>query len=359
MEIELQNIKISELTAGYKDNQEAGVVGFNGKLNIRPPFQREFVYKDEQREAVIDTITRGFPLNTMYWAITDDGFEIIDGQQRTISVCQYVDGVFSYKNRYFHNLHPDEKALILDYKLTVYQCQGTDSEKLNWFRTINIAGEKLTQQELRNAVYAGSWTADAKRYFSKSQCAASQLADKYMIGSPIRQDYLETVISWVNEGDIDGYMATHQHDKNANPMWLYFQAVVSWVNATFPKYRREMKGIPWGAVYNAHKDDNLDPATLEAKTAQLMADDEVTKKKGVYEYLLTGNEKHLSIRAFTDSNKRTLYERQNGICTACKELFDIGQMEADHITPWSQGGKTELNNGQMLCRECNRRKTDR
>ena len=359
MEIDLKNITVRELVGGYEDNQEAGVVGFGGKLNVRPPFQREFVYKDAQREAVIDTLNRGFPLNMMYWAVTSDGFEIIDGQQRTVSICQYVDGVFSYKDRYFHNLQKDEKEAILDYKLTVYQCQGTDSEKLDWFRTINIAGETLKDQELRNAVYAGAWTADAKRYFSKTQCAAWQLAEKYMNGSPIRQDYLQTAISWINDGDIEGYMATHQHDPNANPLWLYFQAVISWINATFPKYRREMKGIAWGALYNAHKDDNLDPTTLETETARLMADDEVTAKKGVYEYLLTGNEKYLSIRMFTDSNKRTLYERQKGICVTCKEHFEISKMEADHITPWSQNGKTELDNGQMLCRECNRRKSNK
>lgn len=359
MDIDLKNITIRELVDSYKDNQEAGVVGFGGKLNVRPPYQREFVYNDKQRETVIDTITRSFPLNTMYWAVTPDGFEIIDGQQRTISICQYVDSVFSYKDRYFHNLQQNEKDAILDYKLTVYQCRGADSEKLDWFRTINIAGAVLTDQELLNATYAGSWTADAKRYFSKTQCAAWQLANRYMTGSPIRQDYLETAISWVNNDDIKGYMATHQLDTNANPLWLYFQAVISWVNATFPKYRNEMKSIAWGTLYNFHKDDNLDPATLEAETALLMSDDEVTKKKGIYAYLLTRNEKHLSIRTFTDSNKRTLYERQKGICTACKEHFEIGQMEADHITPWSQGGKTELVNGQMLCRECNRRKSDR
>ena len=358
MNIELYKISVRQLVEGYKDNQEAGVIGFGGKLNIRPPYQREFVYNDKQREAVIDTITRKFPLNTMYWAVTPDGFEIIDGQQRTISICQYVDGVFSYKNRYFHNLQQDEKDFILDYELTVYQCQGSDSEKLDWFRTINIAGEKLTEQELRNAVYAGSWTADAKRYFSKTQCAAWQLGEKYMAGAPIRQTYLETVISWINDGDIEGYMAKHQHDKNANELWLYFQAVISWVIAVFPKYRREMNGITWGLLYNHHKNDNLDPATLEAEAANLMADDEVTKKKGIYEFLLTRNEKFLSIRTFTDSNKRTLYERQGGECTSCKNHFGIEQMEADHITPWSQGGKTELNNGQMLCRECNRRKSN-
>lgn len=359
MDIELKNIAIRDLVESYEDNQEDGVIGFGGKLNIRPPYQREFVYSDKQREAVIDTITQNFPLNTMYWAVTSDGFEIIDGQQRTVSICQYVDGVFSYKDRYFHNLQEDEKDRILEYKLTVYQCQGTDSERLDWFRTINIAGEKLTNQEIRNAVYAGTWTADAKRYFSKTQCAAWQLADKYMTGSPIRQDYLETAISWINGGDIEDYMATHQHDKNANALWLYFQSVISWVVATFPKYRKEMKGIEWGALYNIHKDDDLDPATLEDETAQLMADDEVTKKKGIYEYLLTRNEKYLNLREFTDSDKRTLYERQNGICSACKEHFEISEMEADHVTPWSQGGKTELHNGQMLCRDCNRRKSNK
>lgn len=359
MDIDLKKITIQNLYDGYKDNQEAGVIGYGGRLNIRPPYQREFVYSDKQRQAVIDTITRQFPLNTMYWAVTPEGFEIIDGQQRTISICQYVDNAFSYKNRYFHNLQQDEKDSLLNYELTVYQCNGADSEKLDWFRTINIAGEKLTDQELRNAVYAGSWTADAKRFFSKTQCAAWQIGNEYMTGSPIRQDYLETAISWINNGDIDGYMATHQHDKNANAIWRYFQAVINWVKVTFSNYRREMKGISWGILYNRFKDENLDPITLELETNRLMADDDVTNKRGIYEYLLTKNEKHLSIRVFTDSSKRTLYQRQAGICPVCREMFQINQMEADHITPWSQGGKTDLNNGQMLCRECNRRKSDR
>lgn len=358
MKIEPKNISIRELVEGYKDNQEAGVVGFSGKLNIRPPYQREFVYKDKQREAVIETITKGFPLNTMYWAVTDEGFEVIDGQQRTISVSQYIDGVFSFKDRYFHNLQKDEQETILNYELTIYQCEGNDSEKLDWFRTINIAGEKLTEQELRNAVYAGSWTADAKRYFSKTQCAAWKIGEKYLNGSTIRQEYLETAISWINNGNIEGYMAEHQHDKNANPLWLYFQAVMNWVSATFPKYRKEMKGLEWGTLYNTHKNDELDPDTLEKEVSKLMADDEVTKKRGIYEYLLTRKEKFLNIRAFTDSQKRTLYEMQKGICPSCKDEFEILEMEADHITPWSQGGKTELSNGKMLCRECNRRKSD-
>jgi hypothetical protein len=357
MNIELKNITVRALVEGYKDNQEAGVVGFGGRLNIRPPYQREFIYKDRQREAVIDTITRGFPLNTMYWAVTEDGFEIIDGQQRTVSICQYVDSVFSYQNRYFHNLSQGEKDAILDYELTVYRCQGSDRERLDWFRTINIAGEKLTDQELRNAVYAGSWTADAKRFFSKTQCAAWQLADKYMVGSPIRQDYLETAISWMNGGNIEGYMALHQHDKSTEPLWLYFQAVIEWVKATFPKYRREMKGIAWGELYNEFKDQEADPEELEAEVSRLMKDDDVTNKKGIYIYVLDGEEKNLNIRAFTDSQKRESYERQEGICPVCGEHFEIGEMEGDHTTPWHEGGKTATDNCRMLCREDNRRKS--
>ncbi len=183
----------------------------------------------------------------MYWAVRDDGdFEVIDGQQRTISFCQYVEGDFAFEGRYFHNLQSDEQEQILDYKLMVYLCSGTDSEKLDWFRTINIAGEKLTDQELRNAVYAGSWVTDAKRYFSKTGCPAYAIGSDYMTGTPIRQDYLETVIKWINDGDIEGYMAKHQHKPNANELWLYFQKVIDWVKATFPTYRKEMKGVEWG-----------------------------------------------------------------------------------------------------------------
>jgi len=359
MDIELHNITVRELVKGYQDNQESGVSGFDGKLNIRPPYQREFVYSEKQREAVIDTVTRGFPLNTMYWAVIPNGFEIIDGQQRTISLCQYVDGVFSYKDRYFHNLQADERDQILDYSLTVYQCQGSDSEKLDWFRTINIAGEKLTDQELRNAVYAGSWTADAKRYFSKTQCAAAQLGDKYMHGAPIRQDYLETVIYWISGGRIEDYMAQHHHEPTANPLWLYFQAVIGWVEATFPKYRREMKGLPWGIMYNQHHGDKLDPKALEAEISALMIDDEVNKKKGIYEYILTRDSKFLSLRAFTEAQRRSMFESQAGECNTCKKTFEYSQMEADHITPWSEGGKTILENGQMLCKDCNRRKSNK
>jgi hypothetical protein len=358
MKIELKEISIRELADGYEDNNEDGVVGYGGLLDIRPPYQREFIYKGKQKEAVIDTINKDFPLNVMYWAVREGGgYEVIDGQQRTISICQYVNGDFAHLFRYFHNLQSDEKEKILDYKLMVYLCDGTDSEKLDWFRTINIAGEKLTEQELRNAVYSGSWVSDAKRYFSKTGCAASGLGSDYMIGSPIRQDYLETTIYWISKGNIEVYMSNHQNEPNANELWLYYQSVINWVKTIFPKHRKEMKGIDWGLLYNDYKNSKFDSKKLEVEVSKLMMDDDITNKRGIYEYLLTGKEKHLNIRAFTENQKRETYERQKGVCVVCKEHFELNEMEADHITPWHEGGKTNSENCQMLCKEDNRRKS--
>lgn len=359
MKIELKEITVRELTKEYQDNEEDGVIGYGGKLDIRPAYQREFIYKDKQRDAVIDTITKGFPLNVLYWAVRETGdYEVIDGQQRTISISQYVTGDFSFNGRYFHNLQEDEKEQIFEYELMVYLCSGADSEKLDWFKTINIAGEKLTDQELRNAVYSGSWVSNAKRYFSKNGCPAFGLGSDYLAGSPIRQEYLETVIEWINAGNVEDYMARHQHDPNANELWLYFQSVIAWVRATFTSYRKEMKGLPWGSLYNSFKDAPQDPVKLEAQIAILMADEDVTNKNGIYSYVLNRQEKNLNIRAFSENQKREAYERQTGVCVRCGKQFELAKMEADHITPWSQGGKTTADNCQMLCRDDNRRKSD-
>lgn len=358
MKIELKEITVEELTKGYQDNEENGVIGYDGKLDIRPPYQREFIYKDKQRDAVINTLTEDFPLNVMYWAEREDGnYEVIDGQQRTISICQYINGDFGFNLRYFDNLQNDEKEKIKNYKLMVYLCSGTDSEKLKWFQTINIAGEKLTEQELRNAVYSGSWVSEAKRYFSKNACPAYGLASNYLTGSPIRQDYLETAINWISKGNIEVYMAKHQHDPNANELWLYFQSVINWVKVTFTKYRKEMKSVQWGFLFNEFKDKSFDAKKLEEEIAKLMQDEDVTNKKGIYDYVLTRKEKHLNIRAFTDNQKREAYERQKGICTKCQVHFELNEMEADHITPWHEGGKTSSENCQMLCKNDNRIKS--
>lgn len=360
MKIELQKIKVKDVFNGYTDSDEEGVVGFGGKLDIRPKYQRNFVYDEKKRNAVIDTINKGFPLNVMYWAKTgDDTYEVLDGQQRTVSFCQYLNGDFSFEGKYAHNLTDDQRRKIEDYDLFVYICEGTDSEKLDWFEIINIAGEKLTDQELRNAVYVGPWLTDAKRHFSKNNCAAYGLAEKYMSGSVNRQDYLEKALKWISDGNIEEYMATHQFADNASELWQYFQTVINWVQTIFPDYRKEMKGLEWGNLYNKFHKNQYDAQKLAIEITGLMQDEDVTAKKGIYEYLLSGDERHLSIRAFPDSMKREAYERQAGICPDCKQHFGIEEMEADHITPWSQGGRTVSENCKMRCRDCNRRKSDK
>ena len=364
MEIKLTEISIKDLFNGYENNDELGVKAFGGKLDIRPPYQREFIYDQTQQREVIKTVSKNFPLNVMYWATREDGtFEVIDGQQRTMSICEYLEGNFSVDFRNDNNpvtfggLQSDKQKAILDYKLTVYVCTGTDSEKLDWFETINIAGEKLTRQELRNAVYSGQFVTEAKKKFSKTNCVAYKLGNKYLQGSCIRQDYLETVISWINDGRVSEYMSTHQHDANADELWTYFQNIIGWVQKNFTKYRAEMKKVQWGVLYNKHKGDELTPAELEKRVAELMKDSDIQKKSGIYAYVLDGDERHLGIRIFDDNTKREVYEMQKGICKICGKHFEIEQMEADHIKPWCQGGHTVKENCQMLCRDCNRKKS--
>ena len=371
MKIQPKKITVRELVKGFNDRGDAGVVGFGGRLNIRPAYQREFVYKDEQRNKVIDTVRKGYPLNVMYWARNPDPtapdddslatFEVLDGQQRTISICSYINVDFSINEITFHNLTQDQKDAILNYELTVYVCEGLDSEKLEWFRTINIAGEELTEQELRNAVYTGPWLSDAKRYFSKPNCPAVIIASNYVSGKPIRQELLELVLNWISNGKPEAYMSKHQHDKTAFELWNYFTSVINWVKSTFQVVRKEMKSVNWGALYDQHKGDNLDPVQLEDRIKVLMMDEDVTKKSGIYPYILNGQEKYLSIRAFPDDVKAQAYTRQGGICASntCPEgtrVFTQDEMEADHIKPWHAGGKTNSANCQMLCKHCNRMK---
>ena len=356
MKIELREIEILEIVKNYTDNNEGGVVGYNGNLNIRPAYQREFVYKDKQRNAVIETILKGFPLNVMYWVdMGNDKYEILDGQQRTISICEYINNNFSVNGQLFHGLPDDIKEDILAYNLFIYVCSGDESEKLDWFKTINIAGVKLTDQELRNAIYTGTWLADAKRYFSKTSGPAYMIANKLVRGTANRQEYLETAIKWISDDNIIEYMGEHQHDENSKELWLYYQSVINWVNATFPKYYKEMKGINWGYLYNNYKNVSVDASRI----SELMKDESVTKKAGIFSYLVTGDEKYLNIRSFSENEKREAYERQQGICPKCNNKFEIDQMEADHCYPWSKGGKTEASNCEMLCISDNRKKSNK
>ena len=357
MKVVLREVTVRELVRNYRDDGEGGVFGYDGKLDIRPPFQREFIYKPKERNAVIDSILKGFPLNVMYWADREDGtFEIIDGQQRTISIAQYVEGDFSLDGRYFHNLPSDTADLILGYELMVYVCTGTDSGKLAWFRTINIAGQKLTRQELRNAVYSGPWVTDAKRYFSRAGAVAYRIGADHLSGSPIRQEYLEMAIKWISGGAIEDYMARHQHHVSAKPLWEHFRRVIEWVESCFKTRPQLMRGVNWGRLYDEHRDQSVDFEAAESETLQLIDDDEVQRQSGIYAYLLTRDERHLNIRAFSDVMKRRAYERQEGRCAMCGDEFELAQMEADHITPWVDGGKTVQENCQVLCRDDNRRK---
>jgi len=358
MIIELHKIPVRELVKGYNNSDQEGVTGYDGKLNIRPKYQREFVYNEAQRTAVIDSVRKGYPLNVMYWVKNgDDAFEVLDGQQRTISICDFVSGDVAINYQLFYGLTNDQQEQILDYELMVYFCEGTDSEKLAWFEIVNIAGAVLTKQELRNAVYTGPWLTDAKRHFSKTSSPAYQIGNKYLTGVAIRQEYLETAINWISNGNIEKYMSEHQNSHTANELWTYFQSVITWVNSTFPNYRKEMKGIDWGGLYNAYKDKDLDPAALEKEITRLMQDDDVGSKKGIYIYVLAKEEKHLNIRTFSDNMKREAYERQRGICKSCDKHFEYNEMEGDHIDPWHSGGKTNTENCQMLCKSCNRRKS--
>jgi len=371
MKIELHRIKIRDLVDGYVDDAESGVRGCNGLLDIRPAYQREFVYKEKERNAVISTVMKGFPLNVMYWAKNPDGtFEVMDGQQRTISLCQYYNGDFAWGEldlaaKYFHRQLPDVQEKFLDYELMVYFCEGTPTEKIDWFKVINIAGLKLTAQEMRNAVYSGPWVADAKRYFSKPGCVAQKIGSPYLNGSADRQEYLETAISWMinsqKDKAIEEYMAIHQGNGEATELWLHFQKVVNWIEALFPKYRREMKGLEWGRLYREFSAKSYNPKEMERRIVELMTDKEVQSNKGIYEFLLSGETRRekLNLRQFDEDEKRAAYETQKGICPICGGHFEYEEMEGDHIVPWSKGGKTVPENLQMLCRRDNAVKSDK
>jgi 5-methylcytosine-specific restriction endonuclease McrA len=375
MTIEPLKVTVAELIDGYRDSDEEGVVGYHGKLDIRPKYQREFVYNEKQEKAVIDTISKGFPLSTMYWVEKEDGtYEVMDGQQRTLSICRYCWGAYAvnWKGNLwaFSNLPEAEREQLLNYELEVKVCKGgTDVEKLDWFQVINIAGEELTAQEIRNAVYAGSWVTDAKRHFSRSNSAAKRMSDGYISKKWIRQEGLEMAISWVAKRDgmsIEEYMRRHQHDSDCSDLWLYFNTVVTWAKMKFiGKHSNLYTATDWGEMYRKHKDDEIDAKKLEAWISDLLKDGEITNKKGVLWYVLDNNEQHLGLRAFDEKTALEVYEAQGHKCVGGPNCPEHGrelafeEMEADHIVPWSKGGLTVKENCQMLCRHCNRTKSNK
>lgn len=373
MKIEPKQVKVREVFDSYVDNGDDGVFAYGGKLAVRPPYQREFVYNSEQAEAVIQTVLKGFPLNVMYWVkVGNDNYEVLDGQQRTLSVMQYLKHKFSITidgKKYYWDALPDDKYnAIMNYEFMIYICEGEESEKLEWFKVVNIAGEKLSDQELRNSVYTGEWLSDAKLHFSKRNCAAKLLSDKYITGDPNRQELLEKALKGIceNQGvkEITEYMAQHKSDKDADELWQYFQDVIHWVEKIFPKYFSDMKGLDWCHLYNTYHERAYNSSVMNVEVKRLHEDDEVRKTKGIYEFLLCRDMdpfagRFLNLRAFDKRDKMAAYSRQNGICAVCGEHFEYDEMEGDHIKPWSKGGQTTPDNCQMLCKLCNAKKTDK
>ena len=388
MEIKKIAVSVHDLCAGYVNESntdiENGVYAYGGKLCVRPAFQRAFVYNKEQENAVIDTALKGFPLNIMYWVDNGNGtYDCLDGQQRTISLANFVDGVSSFfapwlcgsdpkKRFYFNTLkrtNPDLAEAFLNYELEVYICKGTKAEQLEWFKTINIAGEELYPQELRNASYVSPWLTDAKRYFSRANSSsnakspAEQYGGQYTNKNANRQEILAQVISWhcgcdmKDDAAICNYMEEHMNDSNASEMWDYFKSVIDWISEIFPgTYERGMNTVNWGKLYNEYHNNEFDPNEMCEKFNELM-DFKASKELDVsvakiVEYCITRDESLLKHRAFSDVQRTTLYNRQKGLCAHCGQHFLKKDMEAHHKIPWYNGGLTELNNGEMLCKEC-------
>ena len=383
MEITRKSITVHELCEGYVNESETqiedAVKAYGGKLCVRPAFQRAFVYDKKQENAVIDTAMKGFPLNIMYWVDNGDGtYDCLDGQQRTISLCNFVDGVSSFeapwfnggKKNYIHTIKridPDMYERFMSYELEVYICRGAKSERMDWFRTINIAGEELYPQELRNANYVSPWLTDAKRYFSKAnasstaKCPAERIGGQYTNKNANRQEILAQVISWRigsnEDADICQYMEDHIHDEDASDLWNYFNEVINWINEIFPGvYDKGMASVNWGVLYNQYGKDDLDPDDICAKFDELIEfkaskelDVSVAK---ITEYCITRDEKLLKHRQFSEAQRSTLYNRQKGICPDCGQHYLKSDMHAHHIVPWYNGGITDLSNGVMLCKEC-------
>ncbi len=370
MTIKQISVTVREITQGYVNNEEQGVRGYDGLLDIRPPYQREFIYNDKEQQAVINTVLHGYPLNVMYWVKRNDDaecpYEVMDGQQRTLALCEYVAGKYSFEFKNFFNQPADIQKRILDYPLTVYVCEGAASEKLEWFKTINIAGKALNEQEIRNAIYAGPFVSDAKRHFSKSNCGAYKLGKDLVNGTPIRQDFLKKALEWMaehenREGKAQNpvsYMAQHQHDPNANNLWTYFQNVLNWAITNFEmkKFKKIMKGLDWALYYDKYHNETLDTVEMAKQISALMRDGEIQRQSGIIPYVLTGDEQHLDLRAFPEDIKLAVWEKQNHICPLCGKEYDFEFMEGDHIKPWREGGRTVIENCQMLCRDCNRHK---
>lgn len=368
----------------YNELEGKGLFGLSGKLTIQPEYQRNYIYADGKKDvAVIDSILKGYPLGLIYFNKTDeDKFEVLDGQQRITSIGRFCTDRFAIKDengipQYFTSLSGDKRRAIEETKLLIYECEGTESEIKEWFKTINIAGVPLNEQELLNAVYSGKFVTLAKAEFSNSQNTNIHKWSAYINGSVDRQHFLERAFDWVSNGNISDYMSRHRNDDNINELQGYFNAVLDWVSTVFNTNKNEMKGLEWGRLYKTYKNTPYNPQYVHDKVEELHADAYIKNKKGIFEYILGGcaDKRLLDVRFFDESIKRKAYARQTedakprGIsnCPLCAvgenankaKIWTMKEMDADHVAAWSNGGSTTLENCEMLCITHNRAKGNR
>lgn len=376
------DITIKNICEGfvYNESQGKGLFGLSGKLTIQPEYQRNYIYADGKRDvAVIDSILKGYPLGLIYFNKLEDGsLEVLDGQQRITSLGRYVTNKFAVKDengleQYFSGIAADKQAIILNAKLLIYECEGEESEIKEWFRTINIVGVPLNQQEINNAIFSGPFVTLLKEEFSNNQNSNVQKWSAYILGSPDRQDFLERALDWVSKGNIDNYMSTHRYDQNIREVKNYFNSVIDWVSTVFIDVEKEMRGLEWGFLYERFHKNAYNPKDVSEKVQALIADPYV-KNKGIFEYVLGGSvdTKLLEVRIFDEAVKKRVYQKQkqeadkNGIsnCSYCaighdankNRIWSLSEMDADHVSAWSKGGATTIDNCEMLCKSHNRAK---
>ncbi|MFZ1811964.1 MAG: DUF262 domain-containing protein [Candidatus Saccharimonadales bacterium] len=377
---------IGEVIEGFEYNEfeGKGLFGLGGKLTIQPEYQRNYIYqKDGKDMAVIESILKGYPIGLLYFNQTsDDTYEVLDGQQRITSIGRFVGGKFAIRDsngheQYYSGLAATEQQRILDTPLLIYVCEGEEGEIRDWFRTINIAGVPLETQEILNAVYSGPFVTRAREIFSNSNNAMVQKWDAYLKGDIKRQAYLERALDWVSHGAIDAYMSKHRLDTDIDEVKNHFDAVIDWISSVFTDVKSEMRGREWGRLYDTYHDHTYDPAEVSAKVSELYGSEFVDDRKGIFEYILGGcvDTKLLNIRVFDDKTKKVAYERQTAAarahgtsnCSYCAighdantaKIWDLKDMDADHVTAWSHGGATDATNCEMLCIPHNRAKGNR
>ena len=383
MQTTLKQYTVREICEGfvYNEFEGKGLFGLSGKLTIQPEYQRNYIYADGKRDvAVIDSMLKGYPLGLIYFnKVSDEKLEVLDGQQRITSFGRYVTGKFAIKDangmeQYFSGLAENLQQKILDTQILVYECEGEESEIKEWFKTINIAGVPLNEQELLNAVYSGPFVTKAKEEFSNTQNANVQKWSAYVSGNVNRQDFLHTALEWVSKGKIGEYMSSHRQDNNINELKTYFNTVIDWISGVFNDVESEMRGLEWGRLYETYHKNSYNPTAISVRVHELYADPYVKSRKGIFEYLLGGeiDKRLLDVRVFDEATKKAVYARQTqeanaenkSNCPLCAlgndnnklRIWKLAEMDADHVTAWSNGGATDINNCQMLCKTHNRAK---